>query len=542
MTVIRTLHWYLSRELLKVTGLALIAFTLVMTVFAIVEPLRKQGLSSDQVISLFGYTLPVMLSLTLPVAALFAATIVYGRFSQDNELLACRASGIATFSLLKPAIVLGMLVTIASLGLSNFLAPKLARMGANAVRENVRNIAFHQLRAQGFIKFGPYIVHADSVDVDSDMLGGVVAADTKNPNEVQLVVASAAKVRFYERDGEWYVGFSLAQATGGVANRPDTADMGMVALGSLPIPSSVIKEKVSVYDWGQLVRTLNEPYNHPEIQRSLRDIRRRIYHGMVARDVAGVINLARRPYDKFSDGRYAYRLVADVAKLDEHGSVKLHGTQEQRVTVTQFQDGNEVKTFTAGWADVQANWSAMSNVSLVTITLMDDVRARLPAEGDQPPRRLGDKHDLGDIKVPQDVTQRAQEISLDSIYKCDRPEDLELNHVIYDEITDLRTRGLRVVLGSVIAEIHGRIAYGVSCFLLVALGAALGLLFRGGQLVSAFAIAAIPAAFVIVMIIMGKEMTCHPNVPMVWGLTAIWAGIVLLLGANVCVYAYLMRR
>ena len=112
--MLRTLHFFLARELAKVTLMSLVAFTLVMTVFAIIEPLRKQGLSSDQVISFLGYTLPMMVSLTLPIAALFGATIVYGRFSQDNELQACRAGGIATVRLLEPAIVLGVLVTAAA--------------------------------------------------------------------------------------------------------------------------------------------------------------------------------------------------------------------------------------------------------------------------------------------------------------------------------------------------------------------------------------------------------------------------------------------
>ena len=38
--------------------------------------------------------------------------MVYGRFSQDNELLACRAGGVATVSLPKSASLLGVVVTL----------------------------------------------------------------------------------------------------------------------------------------------------------------------------------------------------------------------------------------------------------------------------------------------------------------------------------------------------------------------------------------------------------------------------------------------
>ena len=134
--MIRTIHFYISRELAKVTLLALVAFTLVLTVIGIIEPLRKQqGLGAEQVLALFGYLLPAMLSLTLPVGAMFAATVVYGRFAQDNEHLACRASGISTMNLLRPALVLGLIVTACSLILSNFVAPHMVA-GTKIIEKN----------------------------------------------------------------------------------------------------------------------------------------------------------------------------------------------------------------------------------------------------------------------------------------------------------------------------------------------------------------------------------------------------------------------
>ena len=86
----RTLDKYLGKDLAKATALAAVCFTLVLTVVVVIEPLRKQGLSGMQALALFGYSLPLSLSLALPVGALFAATMVYGRFAHDNELMACR--------------------------------------------------------------------------------------------------------------------------------------------------------------------------------------------------------------------------------------------------------------------------------------------------------------------------------------------------------------------------------------------------------------------------------------------------------------------
>jgi len=51
----------------------------------------------------------------LPVAALFATTMVYGRLAADNELTACRAAGISFFAIAWPALVLGFTVALSSL-------------------------------------------------------------------------------------------------------------------------------------------------------------------------------------------------------------------------------------------------------------------------------------------------------------------------------------------------------------------------------------------------------------------------------------------
>ena len=143
--------------------------------------MHKEGLAAGQLGSLLGYTLPVMLSLTLPMAAFFATTIVYGRFSQDNELTACRASGISTLRLLKPAMVLGGVVTVVSLFLSNYVTPQMVALGERSVKANIMGIVRQKFRTQSYIDYSGYYVHADQVEQypDTLQLRGVVAADAR---------------------------------------------------------------------------------------------------------------------------------------------------------------------------------------------------------------------------------------------------------------------------------------------------------------------------------------------------------------------------
>ncbi|GAG53301.1 unnamed protein product, partial [marine sediment metagenome] len=109
-------------------------------------------------------------------------------------------------------------------------------------------------------------------------------------------------------------------------------------------------------------------------------------------------------------------------------------------------------------------------------------------------------------------------------------------------VRELKEFNISKLRGKILAEMHGRAAYGASCFLLVAMGAAMGVLFRGGQIISAFALSVIPAGIVVVLLLMGKEMVANPGVAKPLGLAAIWGGIVALVIGNVLLYARLARR
>ena len=192
--MIRTLKSYLAKDLAKATALAVVGLTLVMTVFAVIEPLRERGLSSHQALKLFGFSMPVMVSLTFPIAAMFAATVVYGRFAQDNELMACRASGICPISLLTPGVWLGVIVTLVTLALGLYVAPHLLWRAQHSVKSNLRDIAFHRLRSKGYIEMAGQIFHADRVDTHTGWMAGVIVLRTSNRDDAVYLAAAKAKL------------------------------------------------------------------------------------------------------------------------------------------------------------------------------------------------------------------------------------------------------------------------------------------------------------------------------------------------------------
>lgn len=71
--------------------------------------------------------LPSVLILTLPVAVLAGIVIGFARMGSDSEIIAIRAAGIGTWSLLWPALVIGLFATFATTFLHLKEAPEAAR-------------------------------------------------------------------------------------------------------------------------------------------------------------------------------------------------------------------------------------------------------------------------------------------------------------------------------------------------------------------------------------------------------------------------------
>ena len=551
--LLRTLHVYLGRELARVTLLAVVALTLIMTVFAVIEPLRKQGLATEQVLALIAYTMPVMLSLTLPIAALFAATMVYGRFSQDNELLACRASGIATFALLRPALILGLAVTAVTLWLNNSVTPGLAEGADRAVKANIEGFVYQQLRTQGHLDRDRRIIHATRIYPKQGVLGGVVAVDVRDPNNVQIIVARQARILFRNDDGETFITFKLKDVAVLRSGRPSSAseDDPPPPPKEIRVPST-LKEEPRWYSWGRLLSTLRHPAENRDIQRALESIKHDIAGEMLAKEVVRYVR-EKNDYRGLGGQTKTVVLTAGQARVVD-GAAELRagpGEDGNQIPVKAvITEPGSVQVVESDIAVVKARWWPVMDVFVVSVEFSGNPRTRVrgdtPDANDRPGPAPGgewvtrDTVQVGGLKMPKSVRRAIDDISLDDVLTD--PRQFTQDRGILDRAAGLRSYDIKKLTGKILGEMHGRVAYGASCFLLVVLGASLGILFRGGQILSAFALSVIPAAIVVIMVLMGKQMLGNPGVPRISGLTAIWGGILLLVLANGYMHVFRLRK
>nr|MBC8378341.1 LptF/LptG family permease [Planctomycetota bacterium] len=195
--MIFTLHRYIFRELFRAFALTTVALTLMLSVGLLVPIIQDYGVSPGQIIHLLGYFLPVTLTFVLPISALFASSLIYGRFAADRELDACRASGVSMWTLIYPGLTLAILVAVANLVLSFYIAPAFVHRSEKSVKANAEQILFRNIQKKGYyaIPKSQYQIYADQAIPQKNLLEGVVVVGASKGLSSRLFTTERAKVQ-----------------------------------------------------------------------------------------------------------------------------------------------------------------------------------------------------------------------------------------------------------------------------------------------------------------------------------------------------------
>jgi len=103
-------------------------------------------------------------------------------------------------------------------------------------------------------------------------------------------------------------------------------------------------------------------------------------------------------------------------------------------------------------------------------------------------------------------------------------------------------REINKALVRIKAEIHTRLAFGAGCIPMILIGIGLGIIKKGGHLLSAFGASCIPAAVLIVCIISGENLIKSHGSGTNAGIAVIWAGLAFLLLLVFAIYYNLLKH
>jgi lipopolysaccharide export system permease protein len=197
----RLLTRYVLREVCQVFLVTLVALTTFMILVGAVQVAIAEGLGAKQIVLALPYLLPQALMFAVPGTILFAVSIVYGRMSAANEIVALKSLGIGPLAVIWPALALAVLLSLTTVWL-NDLAMHWGFHGVKRVAiDSAEEIAYSVLRTHKSFK-------SDALEVTVRRVEGKVLIDpnfrlpTGNGDDMIDISAKTAELRSVPGSGK----------------------------------------------------------------------------------------------------------------------------------------------------------------------------------------------------------------------------------------------------------------------------------------------------------------------------------------------------
>ncbi len=552
-----TLHGYILRDLLRTFLLTVAALTGVFTLCGgLLNIARREALNAGDLFAVLPLLLPVAVTFTMPVAALFAATLVYGRLAADNELTACRAAGINVHRLLLSAVLLALFTATATALLSNFVIPDFMRRLDRFVRANAHSLAYNRLRNSGYMR------HTDE-DGRSFMLTAqrveLVAAEaltqrgfeapepnlgyfwveqptllwlTRDSDLQNFAIADGALCEFDTRDSQLSVAIYVSNAISHEVGRGSV----QVAQQKFEVPVNIpFPLKAGMADLPTLLRWRRAAWEIPELQRRIERVRNDYVLQRFYDELGRVIAAGKTIVFESLSGRSVELTARELQTREDRPLLT-----DVVVAIAEPQTGPTLR-LEAPLARITGR-SANRELSTVELRLLaadgrpileQNPRLRLPPRPIEQPT-----YTVADLQVPPAVRAALGELPAQRMLDASFVRTAAPN--LTESFQDLQSRkGLE--LRRIDSELHFRFGYAASTLVTILGGAALGILFRGSQALTAFGLACVPFGAAIILMLMGRQLAQGEST-FALGPPITWGGLGVLTIINTCIVAFGVRR
>lgn len=539
---------------MKVFVLAVLAMALILSLGSLLRPIQDYGVGPRQVLHLIGYFLPITLTFVLPMAALFAAALVYGRLANDNELDACRASGISLLTAVYPGLTLAILVAISTLVLSFYVVPIYVQRAESAIKADAKQILYRNLQRKGFYNLpdNRYRIYADVADPQNDELLGVVVVDSKNNEIRKIITTDRASVHF-----EPHKKFNEVDITIIAHNAYQIDSEGEAFTEWLPVSgqfSSLLADDVKFKKITEMKRIQSEPMQFYPIAKQANAIYSQIISELLAQDISAKIadgqdslrRGASQP-DRFYKLQKKDKLVNFTAdrcsakgqnRIELSGEVTLleYSTPAEQLTCSWYGNGAIIEL--SGHEPGSFDDFASPHQQPFELTMII-YNAHWQQSDSDKTGGLAQRHIVRGLQLPSSVLSKISPDVLGTINSTN--SILSQPSKLLESMQITLRRKITSTLAEIKAEIHSRLVLGIGCITLMLIGIALGIKFKGGHLLTAFGVSSVSAAALIVCIMAGKNITKNPDVQTLSGIILMWSGLAVLSALATAIYHRLLK-
>ncbi len=582
----KTLFWYIFRDLMRIFLMASLGLAGIMSFGGLLRPLTEHGLNAGQVSKILMFFTPAMTTYSFPVAALFAATMVYGRLSADNELTACRAGGISFLSLTTPALVLGLMVSLVSLLFLCFIVPVFTLKVEQVVYSNLAQLVQNKIERThqiGLDKFNVYAQSARVLGPETDVATAATTQPAGAGRRTRKPQVTEQRVELTAPMIVSYMDVDLSNGHGDPAARMSVPSefwmakraVAYIQQGHEEVQLTVVLENASKFErntatskpaveytvrstqFGPVpmaspikedakfmtIDRLKDMYENPETSRRLQD-----QLNQLIKEEQGAEYLKRVLAAMKETGSYSFENDDEVVTLtpgDLGGDLRKNETElvlqskprpearQVKLAVKNRATGIQKSIDEAMEMRVRAlaRWEPSMPDEDVTIDIeIEGFDVVIQTEAETARHKKFTRPVL-DVAMPADL--KAMRKNTAKYY-------LKSGRLSPRSSGELKRQQYKL-LSKLQSEIHSRASFAISCLVLVLTGCALGMTFRSSNFLSAFAVSFIPAILCIVLIVTGQQVCNHANNSMALGLGFIWSGNAIVLMLAIVLLGKLQR-
>jgi hypothetical protein len=442
------------------------------------------------------------------------------------------------------------------------VTPAFVRRAEKSLKADAKQILFRNLQRSSYYKLPPegrYRIYADLVNLKNNTLSGVIIAEVKDYEIRKIITAERAELNFdpHERFNEVRITAYNIYQMGLEGESPFSAEW--VPL-TVPFPS-LLSDDIRFKKIDELKKIRLDLMRFDPIAKLARDTYAQFTMELLAEDIGKKIS-----------GGPKYTEDANLSIVADLSSVASAKEEAKTDSFYKLHSGEKLVEFTAGQCSIRGEEEVQLSGEVMVIEYdafskkllrtLQCARASLHIEGDKfaptltmdlySPRwqqtdgseGLAQRVIIRGLIVPKAVTDKfvttdiLETVSPASISSALQKEPSDILNTLQNKLQ----RKIQETLANIRAELHSRLVFGIGCVPLIMIGIGLGIILKGGHLLSAFGASSLPATVLIVCIMSGYQIARNLGAQAGSGIGLMWTGLVFLLPLAVVIYHRLLKN
>ena len=549
-----TLYRYLLKDLIRLLALTTGLLVVVISMAAAIKPLSQGLLGPLTLVKYVFFMTPTMLGFVIPFAGAFATTLVFTRATAENELTACRASGMSYRMILMPVVLVGLTLTMGLFYLSNWVVPSFYRRTASMVEKDLTQILVREVKEQRPVTLGDLVLYADAADdsqpppVDPDgqhqaskliRLRGVAVGRLDPTGRLRSdSTAERADLLLYPVDDDVWVTVGLENVMYHDAMRGDLVFLEKWVVPGVRLPQP-FRDKPRFLSWPQLRQLARQPERYDQVRQKKRELADAIATEVTLGQLQAALDGSRsnRPAATLLGSIPGERFTIVSPRVSRVGeTLQLSSDEVMPVRLDYTRHGLMVRRIEARQGSLQVEVTETSPEPWVTIDLTDAQVYDASLQG-HPTERAA----MPSLRSqwPTAVLEPIRALTVDQLLEQGTRQDAPPPVAV--AVDRLRDK-IRYLFRTVVAQLHERAALAVACLLVLLLSAVLSMKLNASMPLVVYFWSFLPAVVVVIVIHSGQNLAANIDASRAAGLGLLWSGNLVLVVAIGTLYWRLSRH